>query len=71
MTPRGTLGLCCLHIAQLITHPAIYTLYQVMMDYKHFMPLTLVDIGPRVFQRGCRVAEICVSQKPCKIVRKA
>ena len=26
MTPRGTLGLCCIHIAQLMTHPAIYTL---------------------------------------------
>ena len=22
MTPRGTLGLCCVHIAQLMTHPA-------------------------------------------------
>ena len=26
MTPRGTLGLCCVHIAQLMTHPAVYTL---------------------------------------------
>ena len=26
MPPRGTLGLCCIHIAQLMTHPAIYTL---------------------------------------------
>ena len=26
MTPRGTLGLCCAHIAQLMTHPAIYAL---------------------------------------------
>ena len=26
MTPRGTLGLCCAHIAQLMTHSAIYTL---------------------------------------------
>ena len=26
MTPRGTLGLCCVHIAQLMTHLAIYTL---------------------------------------------
>ena len=25
MAPRGTLGLCCVHIAQLMTHPAIYT----------------------------------------------
>ena len=26
MTPRGTLGLCCVYIAQLMTHPAIYTI---------------------------------------------
>ena len=26
MTPRGTLGLCCVYIAQLMTHTAIYTL---------------------------------------------
>ena len=26
MTPIGTLGLCCVHIAQLMTHPAVYTL---------------------------------------------
>ena len=26
MTPRGILGLCCAHIAQLMTHPDIYTL---------------------------------------------
>ena len=25
MTPRGTLGLCCVHFAQLMTNPAIYT----------------------------------------------
>ena len=24
MTPRGILGLCCVHIAQLMTHPAVY-----------------------------------------------
>ena len=26
MTPRGTLGLCCVHIAKLMTHPAVCTL---------------------------------------------
>ena len=26
MTPRGTLGLCCVDIVQIMTHPAIYTL---------------------------------------------
>ena len=26
MTPRRTLGLCCVYVAQLMTHLAIYTL---------------------------------------------
>ena len=30
VTPRGDLGLCCVHIAQLITHPAIYTLLFIL-----------------------------------------
>ena len=35
MTPRGTLGLCCVHIAQLMTHPAIYTLpFTLQLRYK-------------------------------------
>ena len=25
MTPRRTLGLCCIHISQLMTHAAVYT----------------------------------------------
>ena len=34
MTPRGTLGLC-VHIAQLMTHPAIYTLpFTLQLCYK-------------------------------------
>ena len=41
-----------------------------MMDYKHFIPSTLVEICPRIFQGGCRVAGIRVSQKPHKIVGK-
>ena len=33
MTPRGTLGLCCVHIAQLMTHSAIYTIpFTVMLQ---------------------------------------
>ena len=94
MTPRETLGLCCLHIAQLMTHLAIYTLpFTLHLFYKppgimqkttksqnvHISShdglqtlhtINLVGIGPKVFQGGCRVAEICVSQKPCIIVRK-
>ena len=35
MTPRGTLGLCCAYIAQLMTHPAIYTLpFALQLCYK-------------------------------------
>ena len=33
MTPRGTLGSCCVHIAQLMTHPAVLhiTVYLAVM----------------------------------------
>ena len=35
MTPRRTLGLCCVHTAQLMTHPAIYTLpFTLQLCYK-------------------------------------
>ena len=35
MTPRGTLELCCVHIAQLMTHPAIYTTpFTLQLCYK-------------------------------------
>ena len=35
MTTRRTLGLCCVHIAQLIAHPAIYTLpFTLQLCYK-------------------------------------
>ena len=35
MTPRGTLGLCSIHIAQLMTHPAVYTLpFTLQLCYK-------------------------------------
>ena len=35
MTPKGTLGLCRIHIAQLMTHPAIYTLpFTLQLFYK-------------------------------------
>ena len=35
MTPRGTLGLCCVNIAQLMTHPAIDTLpFTLQLCYK-------------------------------------
>ena len=35
MTPRGTLGLSCVHIAHLMTHLAIYTLlFTLQLCYK-------------------------------------
>ena len=35
MTPRGTFGLYCVHIAQLMTHPAVYTLpFILQLCYK-------------------------------------
>ena len=35
MTPRGTLGICCVHIAQLMTYPAVYTLpFTLQLCYK-------------------------------------
>ena len=85
MTPRGTLGLCCVHIAQLMTHPAVYTIpFTLQLCYKprgilqrvtksqkvhisshdglqNFITSTLLNIGPRVFQSGDRVAGICPS----------
>ena len=85
MTPRGTLGLCCAHTAQLMTHPAVYTLpFTLQLCYKPLgilqrvtksqkvhisshdglqntiTPISL-NIGPRVFQSGDRVAGICPS----------
>ena len=35
MTPRGALGLCCIHIAQLMTHPTVYALpFTLQLCYK-------------------------------------
>ena len=41
MTPRGTLGLCCVHIAQLMTHPVIYTLLFTLQLY--YEPLGILQ----------------------------
>ena len=41
ITPRETLGLCCVYIAQLMSHPAIYTLpFTLQLCYK---PLGIVN----------------------------
>ena len=49
MTPRGTLGLCCVHIAQLMTHPAIYkTPFTLQSCYKPLGILQRVTKSQRV-----------------------
>ena len=50
MTPRGTLGLCCVHIAQLMTHPAIYTLpFTLQLCYKPLGILQGVTKSQKVY----------------------
>ena len=49
MTPRGTLGLYCVHIAQLMTHPAIYTIpFTLELCYKPFGILQRVPKSRKV-----------------------
>ena len=49
MTPRGTLGLCCVHIAQLMTHPAVYTLpFTLQLCYKSLGILQRVTKSQKV-----------------------
>ena len=49
MTPRGTLGLCCAHIAQLMTHPATYTLpFTLQLCYKPLGMLQRVTRSEKV-----------------------
>ena len=49
MTPRGTLGLCCVYIAQLMTHTAIYTLpFTLELCYKNLGILQRVTKSQKV-----------------------
>ena len=49
MTARETLGLCCVYIAQLMTHTAIYTLpFTLQLHYKPFGILQRVTKSQRV-----------------------
>ena len=49
MTPRGTIGLCCVYIAQLMTHPGVYTLpFTLQLCYKRLGILQRVTKGPKV-----------------------
>ena len=48
ITPRENLGLCCLHIAQLMTHPAGYTLpLTLQLCYKPLNILQRVTISQK------------------------
>ena len=49
MTPRGTLRLCCVHIAQLMTHPAVYTLpFTLQLCYKPLGTLQRVTKSQKI-----------------------
>ena len=49
VTPRGTLGLCCVHIAQLMTHLAIYTLpFTLQLCYKRLGILQRITKSQKV-----------------------
>ena len=49
VTPRETLGLCCVHIAQLMTHPAIYTTpFTLQLCYKPLAILQRVTKSQKV-----------------------
>ena len=49
MTPRGTLGLFCVYIDQLMAHTAIYTLpFTLQLCYKPLGILQRVDKSQRV-----------------------
>ena len=49
MALRGTLGLCCVHITQLMTHPAVYTLpFTWQLCYKPLRILQRVTKSQKV-----------------------
>ena len=49
MALRGTLELCCVHIAQLMTHPAVYTLpFTWQLCYKPLRILQRVTKSQKV-----------------------
>ena len=51
MTSRGTLGLCCTHITQLMTHPAVYTLpFNLQLCYKPLGILQRVTKSQNVYR---------------------
>ena len=58
MTPRRTLGLCCVHIAQLMTHPAVYTLpFTLKLCYKPLGILQRVTKSQKVHISSCDILQ--------------
>ena len=52
MTPRGTLGLCCVHVAQLMTNRAVYTLpFTLQLYYK----------PPDILKRVTKIQKVHIS----------
>ena len=50
MAPRGTIGLCCVYIAQLVTHQAVYTLpFTMQLCYKPLGILQRVTKSQKVY----------------------
>ena len=50
MTLRGTIGLCCVHIAQFVTDPAVYTLpFTLQLCYKPLGILQRVTKSQKVY----------------------
>ena len=59
MTPRGTLGLCCVHIAQLMSHLAVYTLsFTLQLCYKPLRILQRVTKSQKVHISSYDVLQI-------------
>ena len=58
MTPRGTFGLCYVHIAQLMTHPAVYTLlFTMQLCYKPLGILQRVNKSQKVHMSSHNVLQ--------------
>ena len=63
MTSRGTLWLCCIRIAQLMTHPGVYTLpLTLQLCYKPLCILKRVTKSQKV-----HMSSHCVLQKLHKV----
>ena len=57
MTPRQTLGLCCVHIAQIVIHPAVYTLPFTLQPC--YRPLGILQRVTKSQNVTCQVMTYC------------